>query len=197
MSVIDLFGNPSNADTGARSDLDWYETPSWMTRALIHHHPILRGSRVLECASGNDAITVVLREEAGCTVFTNDINTAHPSQTHFDATTDAYWRQAPPVEWVVSNFPFDVAFEILTRAYRHACLGVAVLLRKTFLEPTVERGPWLAQYPPACTIALPRHKFRPDTDHSDSVSCDWMIWHKGAPSSAYVFDVLAKTRRRA
>jgi len=61
--AIDLFGQVSTADTGVRSDLDFYETPTWMTRSLLHFHPAIRQTTVLECCSGRDAITRVLREE--------------------------------------------------------------------------------------------------------------------------------------
>jgi hypothetical protein len=205
---VDLFGHVARVDDGVRSAFDFYETPSWMVRSLLHYHPSIAGTRVLECASGNDAIANVLREEYGCEVFTNDIDPRHPAQTHHDAATDAYWRQAPEVEWVISNLPFDVAFDVLTRAVAHARFGVAFLLRKTFLEPTkdrrrvrrglIARGPWLALHPPTREIGLPRHKFR--GDGSDTVACDWMLWER-VPDPQFTrareIDHLAKTRMRA
>src|SRR5215218_186574 len=117
--MSDLFDNVSTADTGERSELDFYETPKWMTRSLLAFIPGLAGKRVLECCAGNDAISVVLREEAGCTVFTNDINRLQPSQTHFDATETSYWaKHAPPVDYVVTNVAFNVAHAILQHAVK-------------------------------------------------------------------------------
>ncbi len=198
--TIDLFGHVARADTGDRSVLDFYETPAWMVRSLVHHFRLVRGARVLECASGNDAITSVLRDEYGCTVFTNDLNPVHPAQTCLDATSDAYWAAAPAVDFVITNPPFAVAFEMLTRAHRHARVGVMFLLRKTFLEPTRDRALWLEAHVPAGQILLPRHKFRADSEHGDSVSCDWMVWLHGKASrhrcDIYV-DHTAKNRRRA
>ena len=199
MSGTDLFGNVSTLDNGERSDFDFYETPAWMTRSLLTHHPVIRGKLVLECASGNDAITTVLRDEGGCTVLTNDIDRRHPAMTHHDATKEDFWKFITadcPIEWVISNLPFNVAFPILEHAL-HYTARVAFLLRKTFLEPTDDRGPFLAQFPPQHIIGLPRHKFRQGVESTDSVSCDWMIWNdKGGSARPIIVDYGAKSRGR-
>jgi hypothetical protein len=193
----DLFGHVATVDTGARSDFDFYETPAWMTRALLHHHPAIRGASVLEPACGRAAISDVLRA-AGCRVGTNDIYPRHPAQMHEDAATDAFWPAATFVlgsrDWVVTNLPFNVAFEIVRRALPWARVGVAVLLRKTFLEPTEDRGPWLQAHPPTRQIGMPRYSFR--GTGSDSVSCDWFIWEHTPDRSLppIVIDPEARTR---
>jgi hypothetical protein len=192
----DLFGDVSTVDTGERSDFDFYETPAWMTRSLLHYQPEIACSSVLECCSGRDAIANVLRA-AGCRVYTNDIDRRHPAMTHGDATTRAYWAGlAPVVDWIVTNTPFNVGFPILVHAFAHARIGVALLLRKTFLEPTEERGTWLAANPPLRIIGQPRHPFR--GSGSDSVACDWMIWRRArapiAGEPAIVIDHVARTR---
>lgn len=158
----DLFGAVSTADTGERADQDFYETPAWMTRSLLAHQPGIEGATVFECAAGRNAITRVLEREGGCTVLTNDINRQQPTDFHFDARDGKLWTTVAAtgvrgrrVLWVVSNFPFDVAFEILQHAI-DAVPNVAILLRKTFTEPTIERGPWLAAHPPTRIIGLPR-----------------------------------------
>lgn len=197
MSNLDLFGNVSTLDDGQRSDFDFYETPGWMTRTLLHWRPDIRGQRVLEVAAGRGAIARVLRD-VGCQVYTNDIDPRHTEDgrahdSYFDATMATYWAEhAPPVDWVISNFPFDIAHAILVQAACHA--NVAVVLRKTFLEPTDERGPWLQQRPPTQTIALPRWSFR--GKGSDSVSSDWMIWEQNGPTQAQqiVVDYVADRR---
>jgi hypothetical protein len=197
MSGFDLFGDVTTVDSGERSDFDFYETPTWMTRSLLHFHPALRGKRVLECCSGRDAITRVLREEAGCEVFTNDIDTRHPATTHFDATQPWYWRDhAPAVDYVVTNPAFDVAMPILAHAAEHASEGVVFLVRKTFLEPTHDRGPWLQANPPDRAIGEPRYSFR--GVGSDSVSCDWYVWlrQRIAGLPPFVIDYVAERRVR-
>jgi hypothetical protein len=173
---VDLFGRVSTADTGERSENDLYESPGWMTRSLLHHHPSIRGSVVLECCSGRDASAHVLRAY-GCRVFTNDIDPRHPADSHFDATSLDYWSEmAPNVDWVITNVAFAVAFQILRLAVLHAKVGVAFVLRKSFTEPTEGRGAWLATYPPSRMICLPRHSYR--GAGSDMVATDWMLWER-------------------
>lgn len=193
--MSDLFGGVSTLDTGDRSAFDFYPTPSWMTRSLLHFHPSISSARVLEPCSGDGAIVRVL-EAAGCSVLTNDIDTRHPAQTHHDATDPKYWASLPYVEWVITNPPFNVALPILQLALSHATIGVAFLLRKTFLEPTEDRGPWLMEHPPARLIGQPRYSFR--GKGSDSVSCDWYVWlrHPGTWYDPFVIDHVAERRIR-
>lgn len=197
----DLFGDVSTMDTGERSELDFYETPAWMTRSLLHFHPAIKFSRVLECASGRDAIANVLRHEGGCSVHTNDIDKRHPAQMHGDARTEKFWRLLEATtgqfEWIVTNLPFNVAIEILPHALRAARVGVATVLLKSFDEPTEDRGPWLSEHPWTRKINQPRHSFR--GTGSPSMASDWFIWEH-APDRQLppcVVDHVAKTRRRA
>ena len=153
---------------------------------------------MLECSSGRGAISNILRDEADCTVYTNDIDPRHPAETHHDATIGKYWLQvAPPVAWVVSNLPFNIAIQILPLALMHASVGVAFLLRKTFLEPTEDRGPWLEAHPPTRGIGEPRYDFRRN-GKTDSVSCDWYLWEKTPDRSLppFVIDHGAERRTR-
>lgn len=175
---VDLFGRPSFEDTGERNGFDYYPTPAWMTRSLLHYQPGISGRVVLEPCAGDGAISRVLAQ-VSCTVLENDIDPRHGHDWRYDATTGDLWQNIE-VPWVITNPPFNVALAVLSRAYEHATVGVAFLLRKTFLEPTDDRGPWLSSHPPTRIIGLPRYSFR--GTGSDSVSCDWMIWEK-RPSS--------------
>jgi hypothetical protein len=197
VSGFDLFGDVTTIDTGERSDFDFYETPGFMTRSLLHFHPAIRGYRVLEPCSGRDAIATILRQ-ADCDVLTNDFDVRQPAQTHFDATTREYWQHhAPAVDYVITNPPFNRAIDIVRLAVEHANVGVILLLRKTFLEPTEDRGPWLQAHPPTRVIGEPRYDFRRN-GNTDSVSCDWMIWERwpNAALQPFVIDYVAERRTR-
>jgi hypothetical protein len=191
----DLLGRPSQADTGQRNDHDFYETPRFMVASLLALQPMRPGSTILEPAAGDGAISRVLARAGHC-VITNDVDRRHEGR-HFyhDATAPELWGldEVAGVEWVIGNLPFSVAFPILQHAHALATVGVALLLRKSFLEPTKERGTWLEANPPDRTIVLPRHSFR--GKGSDSVSTDWFIWLK-QPSTAraIVVDAGAKGR---
>jgi hypothetical protein len=84
----------------------------------------------------------------------------------------------------ITNPPFSCAFKILTNAL-WTCPKVAMLLRLSFLEPTRERGPWLAKNPPDLVIVLPRISFTGD-GKTDSVTCAWMVWDKDAKQKGII-----------
>lgn len=195
----DLFGRPSTADTGERNAHDLYQTPSWMVASLLHHQPIDRAALILEPCCGDGAIVRALQASGFSRIITNDLDERHEASRHRDATDPKFWEldTLARVDWVVTNPPFNVALPILEQAVILARVGVAFLLRKTFLEPTRERGPWFAIHPPTRIIGLPRHSFR--GAGSDSVSTDWMIWQRRANWSLppIVIDHDAKNRRLA
>jgi hypothetical protein len=209
MPGMDLFGRPSTVDTGARNALDYYETPQWMLASLLEHHPINPRGVVFEPCAGDGAIARGLLAAGFGHVITNDINVAHPTDFHGDATKLNLWRLSAlaDVSWVITNPPFAVAIQVLEQSWLLAHVGVAMLLRKTFLEPTgrlhrpkphEDRGPWLAVHPPTHIIGLPRHKFRRQAKGTDNVSADWMIWRRdGYTARPFVIDHTAKTRRIA
>jgi hypothetical protein len=74
----------------------------------------------------------------------------------------------------VSNPPFNLAEAIVPLALEHARIGVAMVLRLSWFEPTLDRADFLKQHPPAL-INMPRHDFRGD-GKTDSVTSAWFIW---------------------
>src|ERR1043166_9419508 len=122
----DLFGNQSMINN--RATFDFYPTPAWMVRSLVHYAPEIAGASIFECASGDNAITDVLRDEYGCKVTTNDIDPSHPSMLHGDATLEATWKEllfacgGDRHEWVITNPPFNCAF-LMLQQHRRRRLG--------------------------------------------------------------------------
>ena len=126
-------------------------------------------------AHGHGAITRRLLERVPeLTVRTYDIDERKAPEVVADARTIVY---PPEVAAVITNPPFSDAFEILVNAHKQG-LDVAFLLRMSFLEPTVERGEWLAANPPDLVIVCPRESFTGD-GQTDSVTCAWMVWING------------------
>jgi hypothetical protein len=155
----------------ARRANDFYPTPAWATQELLRHVNI-RGS-LFECCVGKGDIANVLRSEIGPMVVTNDIDKAHHADVHFDASQDKLWQLRP--DWTITNPPFSCAIDIVKRAHAASRVGVAMLLRLSFLEPTEDRGAWLNDNPPQKIIVLPRISFTGD-GKTDSVTCAWMVW---------------------
>ena len=184
----------------ARRQHDKYFTP----QSAILELPILvpfnaaEGIHVLECCSGRndiaDALVATMQSPAsiadalsgvgGATgvVWTNDLFPppdllgAVPDFT-LDASLRSSWEQFPVVDWVVSNPPFSIAHEIVPLALEHARVGVAMLLRLSFLEPVKNRVAFLQAHPPTSITVLPRISFTGD-GKTDSVTCAWLVWQK-------------------
>ncbi len=134
----------------SRVKFDFYETPPWQTQALLRRVQI--AGTVLECCVGDGSLA---KQLSHCQVITNDIDTNRLADFHLDATAADSWQKFPACDWVVTNPPFNCAMPILKLAHEHARFGVVMLLRLSFLEPTILRGPWLASTPPIGKSCFP------------------------------------------
>lgn len=109
-----------------REILDRYNTPAWMTNYLLDNHEI--SGRICEPCAGGNSITGVLRGR-GLEVVTGDVDQTTKVDFYGDATCEPLWLQFGPIDWVVSNYPFNSAVLINKKALKHARVGVAVYLR--------------------------------------------------------------------
>jgi hypothetical protein len=166
--------------TRKRRKLDFYPTAGWAADVLWRRLPLSvvdnRGSTWAEpCVGAGDLI----RPIAGPPRWTNDVDPEREATFHGNAAAVSWWQDTPPppVDWVVTNPPFSQAMGILRHAYEHARVGVAFLLRASFLEPTKRRSGWFQLHQPTRVIVLPRISFTGD-GHTDNVTCCWMIWCK-------------------
>lgn len=164
---------------------DFYETNAYAVIELLRQVPI-RGV-LFECCAGKGAISLPLREYFPTyPILTNDKDVSLPAGHHFDASKSENWERFvfpnETIDWTITNPPFSTAFKILVNAYDHSKLGVAFLLRLSFLEPTYQRQDWLDEHPPDKLIVLPRFSFTGD-GKTDSVTCAWMVWDKASPWS--------------
>jgi hypothetical protein len=159
-----------------RRAFDFYPTPAWATHVLMKHANV-HGFTYEPCVGAGD-IKDVLRQYPGVRcVLTNDIDPERHASTRLDARRSEAWHGE--ADWVVSNPPFSDAMAIVRLAYTHARWGVAMLLRLSFLEPTEDRGPWLAEHPPTHLIVMPRISFTGD-GKTDSVTTAWLVWDRMA-----------------
>ena len=157
----------------SRRALDRYLTPEWATRALIKASPEIAGGRLLDpcCGDGRMAALLAGRFDS---VLLNDLQ-PNPSvnRWNMDARNIELYAEARP-DWVITNPPFLAAGGIAWTAIHQAAIGVALLLRCTFMEP-VESRSWLQRMPPTAILALPRISFTGD-GATDSAPCWWFIW---------------------
>ena len=194
-----------DVDPYARHEDDFYATPAWMTRALLRRLPSnwsCQHGRVIEPCAGDGAIVRELqRARADLDVLTNDIVARRPMLPEFllDARKLETWQafgRTGRLDLVITNPPFDVAFDIAVQAYEAVTLGMVLLLRLSWLEPTDDRGPWLKLHPPTRQITLPRYDWRGD-GRTDSVTSAWFLWAKQAWLCTPGFDTVTKAERDA
>lgn len=184
-------------DPHVRRSEDFYATPAYQTRALLRRIR-LDGCALVEPCVGDGAIVRELPEMV-LPVTTNDIVQRGDFAPDFlqDARKPSSWdlfEAAVPIGVVLTNPPFEPAFEIVQLAYERAAVAVIMLLRLSWLEPTEERGPWLAKHPPTRLIVLPRHDYR-GNGKTDSVTSAWMVWSKWERFCAPGVDVVTKDER--
>lgn len=127
----------------------------------------------------------VLRVKTNTIVCTNDINPIVCADTCVDVSRSEGWGRFPPVDWVVTNPPFNEAPKIVPLAYEHARVGIAMLLRLSFLEPCHNRSDFICPTPPTKLIVLPRISFTGD-GNVDSVTAAWFVWKKGVAEQSIV-----------
>lgn len=153
--------------------------------------PGLRPPRILECCAGDGAIVTVIRERyPESWIQTNDVDRKLATDLHFDATkpwpTEVGWpgrTQRLGFDWVITNPPFSKALAILRNAIEAAEVGVAMLLRITWLEPPKGPGPakaratFLAESPPKWELVMERWDFD-GSGKQDSATTAWFVWSK-------------------
>jgi hypothetical protein len=167
----------SQRDSGyERKERDLYETPAWVTEALLPHIP---GDifEVWEPACGSGKMVRAL-EGAGFTVHATDIDQGH------DFLSDIL----PYAAAIVTNPPYAIATEFIERAIQQ-CHFVAMLLRTDF-DHAKSRSYLFANSSAFAkkVVLTKRIQWFEDSKGSPSFNHAWFIWdqdHKGAPTLAY------------
>lgn len=163
----------------SRRKHDFYPTPAWATLELLKRVNI--AGTVLECCSGDGAIASELSWLTKIDLYTNDIDKQRNTDSYWDATTSIAWdlmqHDFKKIDWCITNPPFSHAHLVLPLAYSYSKIGVAFLLRLSYLEPCHNRSAWLVEHPPSKIIVLPRISFTGD-GKTDSVTVAWLVWIK-------------------
>lgn len=164
--------------------LDFFPTPPWGGRAgaeqLLALDP---GAKVVrDPACGEMHMAAPLGEYFE--VIASDVYAHQPDTPIRDWLDDAAWPDEPDCDWIVTNPPFNIAEEFVTRGLRRARRGVALLLRLSFLEST-GRYALMAGDTPLTRLAvfserLPMALGRWDPALRSATSYGWFFWMKDA-----------------
>ena len=161
---------------------DFYPTPQGITELLLDYVTLC--NPIIEPCAGHNAITKVL-EDSNYVVHPYDLtwfDTGGFSTS--DATQELFWserKKAHAIYWTVTNPPFSLAEKIIPLAYEYSEVGIAMLLRLSYLEPTKGRADWLKEHADNLYKVIPvnpRVRFRADTKGTDSITCAWFCWSK-------------------
>lgn len=177
----------------ARVENDFYETPGWVTRAILPH---LRtgGATVLEPAAGEGAILRELVMVGGARVLggveidpTRAAKAASYTGAAFLRRADFLDPRSPlpvggPWEVIITNPPFSHAEAFVRRSLDVVAPGgtVAMFLRLAFLE-SQGRAALLRERPPDVFILPARPSFKRSAGRTitDRWAYAWFVWGPG------------------
>lgn len=172
----------SQRDSGyERKERDLYETPAWVTMALVPHLP--RHPNVIwEPACGSGKMVRAL-EEAGFNVCGTDIEDCNdfllPNSTDGAAA-------------IVTNPPYEFATEFVEKALWHTSYvdGFVAMLLRTDFDHAKTRARLFAESRAFSkkVVLTKRIKWFEDSKGQPSFNHAWFIWdwkHQGAPTLAY------------
>lgn len=169
---------------------DFHETPKHYVTALARVIGVPRGHLYDPCV-GTHNIQHYLPIGKGARWHTNDIDRKRTANTHLDARRRVSWGTLG-YEWVITNVPFKSALPIVEHMLSYG-KNVAVLVRLSFLEPTLTRRRFWRRLKTGrgmpTVIVLPRYSFRKNDRgkrQTDSVTCCWLVWQEGRKSSVRI-----------
>jgi hypothetical protein len=171
---------------------DFYETPAWVTRALVPKlKPLRSRARILEPAAGAGAITGVVRKWApDSTIYAVDIDGERLTKAEANVRIESSFLdyRASGFDLAITNPPFSLALEFIEHAlgFVHTGGEVAMLLRLNFLG-SKKRAPFWKSHP--CDVyVIPK---RPSFTGGGTDSCEymWAVWGPGRGSRWKILDL--------
>lgn len=177
------------------SSLDYFPTPPWATRALTEW--LAKAQRYRRCtawdpACGEGHMSRVLAE------FFEDV---YASDVHDYGAGDFLWPTTRRADWVITNPPFRLADQFIGQALEVADVGVAMLVRTSFLEGAARYLTLFSKTPPTDILQfverVPMYRGRLVQDGTTATAYCWLVWRKavvdcGPPQ----FRWIAPCRRR-
>lgn len=182
--------------------LDDFPTPPWATRALCHHlqdrewMPCFADQFCREPAANRGHMVKPLREYfAG--VMASDI---HDYGAGF-LVQDYLFGPAPDlVDWTITNPPFRLAEQFITRALVSSRIGVAVIVRAAFLEGVGRYRSLFRDHPPELVLQFTErvvmHKGRLSAKGSTATAYAWVVWNTSTRTTQTRLDWIAPCRKR-
>ena len=164
----------------SKDSLDDFPTPPWATRAFVEH--ILGGKdatgrlSVLEPACGRGYMAGTLAE------YFETVKAADVCDYGYAPVADFLDGNniENSVDWVITNPPFKWAEKFISEGLRVARVGVAMLVRTSFIESSGRYERLFSKQPPNIVAQyverVPMVKGRVDPKASTATSYAWIVW---------------------
>lgn len=172
----------------AQDSLDDFPTPSWGTRALCTHvlseyvHK-LHDRSVWEPACNRGFMARPLGEFFRSVYATDVHDYGYPGMARVDDFLFPGAAPPHPIDWVITNPPFRLAEAFIEKGLAVAQIGVAVLVRISFLESEGRYYRLFSNRPPTYVAVfsgrLPIVRGRVDEEASSATSYSWLVWVHG------------------
>jgi hypothetical protein len=181
----------------APDSLDDFPTPCWATRALLSHiiGPEIGGVELLkaqtcwEPACNRGFMARPLAEYFKAVRATDIFPYGWAGQ---EEVRDFLWPGAGvATDWVISNPPFRLAEQFIGRGLGLARVGVAMIVRTSFLEGVGRHAGLYSDNPPTIVAQyaerVPMVKGRCDPTASTATSYCWVIWLVGQTGTKFTW----------
>jgi len=173
----------SQRDSGyARQERDLYETPEWVTAALLPHIKDRINGPIWEPAAASGNMVRAL-EPLGWPVLGTDIATGDDFLTTSKAGFD--------FDFIITNPPYESAQAFIQHAINLTMTdGLVAMLLRTDFDHAKSRANLFRLSPRFAkkVVLTKRIQWFADSTGSPSFNHAWFIWdwrHKGAPTLAY------------
>lgn len=167
----------------ARDSLDDFPTPLWATRAFVEHVLIGGGWRreqLARMACREPACNRGYMARALIEYFASvDVSDVH-DYGYARLADFLFPTPLKKVDWTITNPPFRLAEQFIHRALETSRVGVAMLVRSSFIESEGRYRGLFSTRPPAIFAPyverVPMVKGRLDRDASTATSYSWLVW---------------------
>ena len=157
---------------------DYYPTPAWATRALLHYEKF-QGVIVEPCC-GDGAMSEVLRE-TGCRIVSSDLH-----DRGYGKLRDVFSYESE-IENIVTNPPFNIAEQIILHMMPLFQRKMALFLRTAFLESVSRYNKIYAVHPPSRVHVFTKRvtlypASQPEKATGGTTSYAWFVWEREKPN---------------
>lgn len=168
---------------------DYYATPPWCTRAILHH--LRKSAHVLDPCAGDGAILRTVYEEW----WPQDVALLRGFEINWERAEMSKSLQvdALKIPWhhpddeldkpglILTNPPYYLSMEFVDKALKEVSPTgtVAMLLRLAWLS-SQKRAPWLRKHTPSIYVLPKRPSFT--GSGTDSTDYAWFVWDRMPPT---------------